>query len=114
MHELSVALSILDLVGEEAKRQPGRIVAVHVRLGPLSGVVKEALASAYDLARGETPFAGVELAIEETPLVAHCPSCAADRQLSSVWELRCPVCDTPTSRIVTGRELEVAALEIEP
>ena len=48
MHELSIALSILDLVAEQAERQPGRIVAVHVKLGALAGVVPAALRSAFD------------------------------------------------------------------
>jgi hydrogenase nickel incorporation protein HypA/HybF len=112
MHELSVALSILDLVGEETERHDGKIIAVHVKLGPLAGVVKEALVSAYELAREGTPFAAVELAIEDVPLVAHCPACAVDCPLASVMELRCPVCGSSTPTIVSGRELEVSALEL--
>ena len=57
MHELSIALSILDLAAEEAERHGGRVAAVHLRLGPLAGVVKDALVSAYDLAREGTPLA---------------------------------------------------------
>jgi hydrogenase nickel incorporation protein HypA/HybF len=113
MHELSVALGILDVVAEEAARHDGRVVAIHLKLGPLSGVVKEALVSAYELAREGTDFAGTELAVEEVPLVARCPGCAADRQLLSPQELRCPVCGGPTPQIVSGRELDVVALEIQ-
>jgi len=113
MHELSIALSILDLVEEEAERQTGRIVAVHLKLGPLSGVVQEALVSAYEMAREGTPQAQTELVIEEVPLVAHCPVCVADRPLASVRELHCPVCGEPAATIISGRELEVHALEIE-
>jgi hydrogenase nickel incorporation protein HypA/HybF len=113
MHELSIALSILDLVAEEAEHQSGRITAVHLKLGPLSGVVKEALLSAYDLARECTPLAQAELIVEEVPLVAWCPACAAERALPSMQELRCPVCDTPTPKLLSGRELDVVALEIE-
>ena len=52
MHELSIAMSILDLAGEEVERQGGgRVVAIHLRLGPLAGVVKTALCSAFELAR---------------------------------------------------------------
>ena len=51
MHELSIALSLLDLVEEEAERRGVRVAAVHVRLGPLSGVVRDALVSAFELAR---------------------------------------------------------------
>jgi hydrogenase nickel incorporation protein HypA/HybF len=56
MHELSIALSILDVATEEAARRSGRVLAVHLKLGPLAGVVKEALLSAYDLAREGTPL----------------------------------------------------------
>jgi hydrogenase nickel incorporation protein HypA/HybF len=112
MHELSIALSILDLVAEEAERQTGRVAAVHLKLGPLSGVIREALVSAYDLAREGTPFAQTNLLVQEVPLVAYCPTCAAEQTLSEPV-LCCPVCGGPTPRIVSGRELEVVALEIE-
>jgi hydrogenase nickel incorporation protein HypA/HybF len=112
MHELSIALSILDIVTEEAERQRGRVAAVHLKLGPLSGVVKEALVSAYDLARESTSLAGVELVIEEVPVVAYCRTCATERTLS-VQDLCCPTCGAPTPDLVSGRELEVVALEIE-
>jgi len=113
MHELSIALSILDVAEEEAVRQEGRVIAIHLRLGPLSGVVREALESAYALAREGTPLAGANLLIEDVPLLVHCPACAADRTPPSVRQLCCPACGIPTSNVVSGRELEVSALEIE-
>ena len=114
MHELSIALSILDVAEEEAQRHGGRIAAIHLRLGPLSGVVKEALISAYDLAREGSRLAGAELVVEEVPVAAYCPDCAAERAPISVQELRCPACGCPTPEILRGRELEVFALEIDP
>jgi hydrogenase nickel incorporation protein HypA/HybF len=113
MHELSSAMAVLDVAAEEAGRRGGRVVAVHLRVGALSGVVKEALVSAYDLAREGTPLGGAELVIEETPLVAWCPACAANRTPPSLLEMSCPVCGTPTPEVVGGRELEVIALEID-
>jgi hydrogenase nickel incorporation protein HypA/HybF len=112
MHELSIAMSIIDMATEEAERHGGGVCAIHLRLGPLSGVVKEALRSAYDLAREGTPLEGAELIIEDVALTVHCPTCAADREPASILELRCPVCGTPTAEVVRGRQLEVTALEI--
>ena len=41
MHELSVAMNIIELVEEERDRRNGvKIASVRLRLGPLSGVVK--------------------------------------------------------------------------
>ena len=67
MHELSIALSIVDGVEEEAARHGGGPVrAVHLRLGRLSGVVREALLFAYDRACDGTSLEGSALQIEET------------------------------------------------
>ena len=40
MHELSIAASIVDLAEEEAERRAVRVVAIHLTLGALSGVVR--------------------------------------------------------------------------
>jgi hydrogenase nickel incorporation protein HypA/HybF len=114
MHELSIALSLLDLVEEEAARHAGTVAAVHLRLGPLSGVVREALVTAFELAREGTAAEGAELVIEEVPLIVHCPACMAERTPAAPWTLVCPACGSPTPEVRSGRELEVVALEITP
>jgi hydrogenase nickel incorporation protein HypA/HybF len=114
MHELSIALSILDGVEEEMNGRAGRVAAIHLRLGRLSGIVKEALSSAFDMAREGTALAQAELVIEEIPLVLHCSACAADAAPVSLYELCCPTCGAPSNAIVRGQELEIRALEIEP
>lgn len=113
MHELSIAASILDVAEEHAARLGARVRAIHLRLGPLSGVVKEALLSAYELAREGGPLAGAELVVEDVPVLAHCPACAGPRPVLSVQEMRCAACGAPTPSVVSGRELEVVALEVE-
>lgn len=114
MHELSVALSILDVAAEEALRQgPGRIVAIHLKLGLLAGVVPEALRSAFDLARETVPFKEVELVLDEVSVAVWCSACAAERPVKSIQEMCCSVCGTPSAEVVRGRELDVVALEIE-
>jgi len=114
MHELSIALSIIELVQEEAaRREDVNVRAIHVRLGVLSGVVKAALLSSYELARENTSLASCRLIIEEVPLVAFCSSCASPRPVASVQAFRCPVCGTPATDIVSGKELEISALELD-
>ena len=44
MHELSIAVSMVEMASEEALRLGAvRVNALHLKLGPLSGVVKDAL-----------------------------------------------------------------------
>lgn len=111
MHELSIAVSIVDIAEQEAARRGVRVQAVHLRLGPLAGVVKEALLSAYELASENTPLAGTTLVVEDVPIVVYCPRCDQRRALNS-YDFRCPECQTPTPDVVQGRELEIFALEL--
>jgi hydrogenase nickel incorporation protein HypA/HybF len=112
MHELSIAMSIVELAEEEIEQRDIQIDAVHLKLGALSGVVKEALLSCYEMACENTPLAGSRLVIEDVPIVIFCPSCQGPRSVSSLQLFCCLECGTPSSEIVQGKELEVVALEI--
>jgi hydrogenase nickel incorporation protein HypA/HybF len=113
LHELSIAMSIVDMAEEEAQARSATIAAVHLRLGLLSGVVKEALLSCYGMACAGTRLEGSDLLIEEIPVEIFCERCHAARVLSSMQWFCCPECGTPSSAVVHGKELEVSALEIE-
>jgi hydrogenase nickel incorporation protein HypA/HybF len=113
VHELSIAMSMIEMATEEAASRGGaQVTALHLRLGPLSGVVKDALKFSWEVACEGTPLAGSALVIEEVPVLVHCPACGKDRQLVSIQYFICPVCETPTPHIIQGKELQVVALEI--
>lgn len=113
MHELSIAISMIDQIIEESESRGGLDVeAVHLRLGVFSGVDRHALLFSYELACEGTPLEGSRLVIETIPLVVYCPTCAKDRTPPSVYQICCPDCFTPTEKIVSGREIEVAYLEV--
>jgi len=113
MHELSMAMSIIEMAQEEAERRGGaHVSAVHLKLGALSGVVEQALLSSFEMAAEDTSLQGARLLIENVPVTVFCPSCSAERQLGSIQNFCCPVCGTPTPQVTSGRELEVTALEI--
>jgi hydrogenase nickel incorporation protein HypA/HybF len=112
MHELSIAMSIVEMAEEEAVRRAVQIDAVHLKLGALSGVMKDALLSCYEMACESTPLQGSRLLIEEVPVIIFCPSCRSQQPISSIQLFCCPECGTPSSEIVQGKELEVVALEI--
>lgn len=113
MHELSIAMGIVEAATEEGQKRGVRVNAVHLRLGALSGVVKDALLFSYDVACEGTPLAGSRLIVEEVPTVVFCPHCQGNRMLASLQSFACPDCCTPTMNVVQGKELEVFALEVE-
>jgi hydrogenase nickel incorporation protein HypA/HybF len=113
MHELSIAMSIVEAAADEAKQRGVNVNAVHLRLGALSGVVKDALLFSYEVACQDTPLAGSRLIIEDVPVTVFCRHCKQNRVLASLQSFTCPDCGTPTAEVVQGKELEVFALEVE-
>ncbi|MCX7701606.1 MAG: hydrogenase maturation nickel metallochaperone HypA [Gemmataceae bacterium] len=112
MHELSIAVSLIEAAVEAAANEAGTVRTVHLRLGALSGVIAEALESAYQLARVGTPLERAELMIQPVPVVVRCRGCRTERELPMLDALWCPACGA-AEEVVQGRELEIAALELE-
>lgn len=113
MHELSIALGIVDGVLEEADRHDGALVeAVHVRLGRLSGVDKEALLFSYRVATQDTPLADSHLEIEEVDVVILCPACETESRVTDLPLLACRNCGNIGGQVLRGEELEISRLEL--
>jgi hydrogenase nickel incorporation protein HypA/HybF len=113
MHELSIAMSIVDGVLEEAARHGGaRVETVYLRLGPLSGVDKEALRFSFQVASQETPLAQSQLLIEDVDVLIDCPACGAERRVKQLPVLTCAECGTLGTRVVQGEEMEITRLEL--
>ena len=67
MHELSIAISLVETICEELPALGAvRVAKVNLRIGALSGVAPDALAFAFDLATDNTRIAGAQLQIEST------------------------------------------------
>jgi len=113
MHELSIAMGIVDAALDEAQKRGVQVSAVHLRLGALSGVVKDALLFSYEVACQDTALQGSRLIVEDIPVAIFCPRCNEQRVLGTVQSFACPECGEPTMDIRQGKELEVFALEVE-
>lgn len=115
MHELSIALNLVQLAEEAARRaEAERVTEVHIAVGALSGAVAEALEFAYDVAVRGTLLEGSRLVIERLPVAIYCDRCDAERELPGIQSFQCPVCGTFSGVVVRGKELEMRALEVEP
>lgn len=112
MHELSIAMNLVELAAASAQQAGAeRVVAVHLRLGTMAGVVREALEFCFPLAAEGTLLAGAQLVIEPVPLIIACTTCGRDVQ-PDPGSFCCPFCGTPSATIRQGRELQLVSLEI--
>jgi hydrogenase nickel incorporation protein HypA/HybF len=65
MHELSIAMRLVELVEEQLAAEPGaKVTTVNIRIGVLSSVVPEALEFVWGPATQDSRLQGAELRIE--------------------------------------------------
>jgi hydrogenase nickel incorporation protein HypA/HybF len=110
MHEYSLVSAMVDRVEKEARARSA--VAVHrlgVRIGALSGVEPELLASAFTLVR-QGLLENATLDIRRAEAAWACPQCGAAIEAGGV--LRCGACDAP-ARLVSGDEILLEQIEME-
>ncbi len=76
MHELSVCQALIDQVARVAREQrAARVSAIHVSVGPLSGIEPQLLEQAYPLAAAGSLAEEAELCIESAPIRVYCDQC---------------------------------------
>jgi hydrogenase nickel incorporation protein HypA/HybF len=113
MHELSIALSIVDGTLDELQRHgESQALAVHIRVGRLSGIDREALLFSYGIAAQETALANSRLIIEDVDIKVFCPSCGGERTCLTFPILTCADCGGLAQRVVHGGELEITGIEL--
>lgn len=109
VHELSLLHGVVSAVENVAQeRGASSVESVGLRVGSLSGVVRESLEGAWPLARAGTVCNDARLEIEWIVAAVWCQGCQADREIDEFYALTCPVCHAPTGQLTAGREFEVA------
>jgi len=113
MHELSIAVSLLEMVEAEAQRHPGaRFHKVGLRIGELAGVDLDALTFSWQAVTMDTDFRKLELAVEWCPRKHCCPGCGEVLVVHD-YQVDCPRCWRPDTLCVSGEELDIQYLEAE-
>ncbi len=111
MHELSIAQNLIELVSEHASQEGAcRVRTIRIRLGELSGF-QRALYFCFERVAQNTVCEGARLEIETVPLTLHCGTCNDTRRPSTRYSFRCCECGMPASEVVTGREMQITAIE---
>ncbi len=112
MHELSIAIGIVDVATEEAQKAGhGKIVKINIRMGALSGVELSLFKHAWPVASKDTLLEYSELSIEWIKGEALCLDCNQQFVIEEIYDT-CPKCESFKKEIVKGKELNIKSLEI--
>lgn len=113
MHELSIAMNIVEIAEENARKEGAKTVTeIELEIGTLSGVVLEALEFAMDSAIKGTMLENATVKLTTVNGKAKCTECGIVFDTDTAFS-PCPGCGNPFSDIVQGKELIVKKLKVE-
>ena len=113
MHELSIAMSIVDIASEEVvKAGGGKVTEVVVNIGSLSGIVADALLFSWDIAAKNTIADKSTLIINQIEARAECTEC---RHVFAITEYmaKCTECGSYIISIISGKEMRVESILVD-
>jgi len=108
MHELSISQGIVESVSDAVP--DGRVLAVTVEIGRLTGIVPDAVRFCFDECARGTRLEGARLEIVDVLGRGHCSSCQREVDME---ELVTPcVCGNLLLEILRGQELRIRSVEV--
>lgn len=108
MHELGVALELVELATERAGG--ARVRRLVIEVGVLAAVLPEALQFCFASASAGTPLEGAALEIAQRPARARCRQCREELELMRAFG-RC-ACGCSELDWLSGDELRLRELEV--
>ncbi|MDQ1315301.1 MAG: hydrogenase nickel incorporation protein HypA/HybF [Pseudomonadota bacterium] len=124
MHELAVAQALVEQVdavidrhrahhdNDASSSDAWRATSIHVRIGPLAGIVPELLASAFPLAAAGGRMEHAQLEFSHAPIQVRCQTCGAETE-ATMNRLICGACGDWHTQILSGDELLLESVELE-
>jgi hydrogenase nickel incorporation protein HypA/HybF len=113
MHEYGIALGIIQIVLDEAKKARARSVKmVSLKVGELAAVMPDSLSFCFEFLARSTIAEHATLTIEKVPARGHCAKC---NRVFLIEQSRyqCELCGNNRIELVSGNELQIDRLEIE-
>lgn len=113
MHEIDMTKALIMTMKDWYESQPkqSQIEKVYLVVGKFTCVEPASLKFAFEVQTRGTFLEGVELVIEDVPLVAYCHSCQREYKPQIGLQYSCPNCCSPMEDIRSGRELKIDRIE---
>lgn len=112
MHETDMTKALIMTIKDWwAENDEPQISAIHLIVGKFTCVEPISLQFAFEVQTRNTFLDGVNLNIQETPLIAFCHPCQQEYLPEIGIQYACPQCSSPMDDIRSGRELKIDRIE---
>ena len=111
MHEMSIALNIVEIAEKEAKKAAvSEFAAIELEGGSLAGIEFSALDFVWESAVKDSVLEKAKKRVKKIQAIARCRDCTIEFPIDFVHD-PCPNCESFEKEIVRGKELRVKSLE---
>ena len=106
-------MEIIEIAKEyAAKSDSGTIREIEIEVGEMSGIIKESLESAFDIAIKDTVLENAKTIIINIQGKALCNSCQTEFNIKDLYT-SCPECEKYDFKIINGKELRVRSITVD-
>lgn len=113
MHELSIAMSILDTVEENAIKNSATVITeIELEIGMLSGVEFEALDFAFQNAPKNAMFQNTVFKVLKVKPISKCADCGFSFETEE-YATPCPKCQSVKTELIKGNELRIKTFSFD-
>ena len=113
MHELSIALNIIDIVDRtfiDSKAE--KVNDIELEIGKFSGIEIDALQFALETSVQNTHLENAKIDIQLIDGKGNCTKCSNDFIMNTLYD-DCPRCRSNEIKIIEGQELKVKSINVD-
>lgn len=113
MHEMSIAMNIIELASAAAQAEGASVIdRIELEIGTMAGIMVESLEFCFEAAAHGTLAEGAVLDITSIPAEGHCTMC---NKISAIDSLaaQCPHCGAYLLSLLTGNDLKIKAIIVD-
>ncbi len=113
MHEMTIAMNIVDIICHKANEEKAfKVNSIELEIGELSGIMIDSLEFCFEAACKNTIVDGAELKIHKIEAEAFCKSCKNIFIMESDFS-PCPTCNDFNFELKKGKELSIKSFNID-
>ena len=112
MHELSIAIGIVELAEEEALKAGGDTIdSIELIIGKISGIEIDSLDFVWSSATQGTMLENAERIMQQPDGKARCLECGHEYEIESLFD-NCDRCNSYFKDIIQGKELQLKSITV--
>ena len=110
---MGIVSGVLDVAIRSAQEAGAdRVCEVALRVGEMTEAIPDALQFAFEALSEGTICEGAQLTLDMVGPRSMCLDCGGEFDHDR-FHRRCPVCESYETVLISGRELEIASIEVE-